>query len=38
MNICRAMNGWRYEWVDALPRAVRAVLVEELNRAATVES
>lgn len=33
MNICRAMAGWRYEWVDALPRAVYAVIVDELNTA-----
>ena len=33
MNICRAMTGWRYEWVDALPRAVYAVIVDELNAA-----
>jgi hypothetical protein len=25
------MGGWRYEWVDALPRAVYDVLVEHLN-------
>jgi hypothetical protein len=25
------MNGWRYEWVDALPREVYDVLVETLN-------
>lgn len=31
MNICRAMGGWRYEWVDALPRAVYDVLVDHLN-------
>lgn len=34
MNVCRAMGGWRYEWVDTLPRAVHAVIVEELNRQA----
>jgi hypothetical protein len=33
MNICRAMGGWRYEWVDALPRAVYDVLVEHLDQA-----
>ncbi len=32
MNICRAMNGWRYEWVNELPRAVHDLIVEELNR------
>jgi hypothetical protein len=32
MNICRAMGGWKYEWAEELPRAVRAVLVAELNR------
>ena len=26
------MNGWRYEWVDALPRLVYDLLVEDLNR------
>lgn len=26
------MNGWKYEWVDELPRAVYDVLVEELNK------
>jgi hypothetical protein len=25
------MGGWRYEWVDALPRAVYDVLVDHLN-------
>jgi hypothetical protein len=32
MNICRAMGGWRFEWVDALPRSVYDVMVAELNR------
>jgi hypothetical protein len=26
------MNGWRYEWVDALPGHVYDLLVEMLNR------
>lgn len=26
------MSGWRYEWVEALPRLVYDVLVGELNR------
>jgi hypothetical protein len=25
------MNGWHYAWVDALPRDVYDVLVEQLN-------
>jgi hypothetical protein len=25
------MGGWRYDWVDALPRAVYDVLVDHLN-------
>jgi hypothetical protein len=28
------MPGWRYEWVDELPRVVYDVLVDDLNRAA----
>lgn len=28
------MNGWRYEWVDALAEDVYAVVVEELQKAA----
>jgi hypothetical protein len=28
------MGGWRYEWVDALPRAVYDVLVDHLNASA----
>lgn len=31
-TLCRAMGGWRYEWVDTLPRAVYDLLVEDLNR------
>jgi hypothetical protein len=30
-NICRAMGGWRYEWVDTLPRAVYDLLMEDLK-------
>jgi hypothetical protein len=26
------MNGWKYEWVDELPRHVYSVLVASLNR------
>jgi hypothetical protein len=26
------MSGWRYEWVESLPRAVYDLLVEDLNR------
>jgi hypothetical protein len=26
------MNGWKYEWVDDLPRDVYDVLVADLNR------
>jgi hypothetical protein len=26
------MNGWRYEWVDTLPRVVYDVLLADLNR------
>jgi hypothetical protein len=26
------MNGWKYEWVDELPRDVYSVLVEEVNK------
>jgi hypothetical protein len=28
------MNGWKYEWVDELPRHVYEVLVAMLNRQA----
>ena len=34
MNVCRAMSGWRYEWVDTLPRAVYDVLIEHLKASA----
>lgn len=27
------MTGWRYEWVDQLPRFVYDVLVDDLNAA-----
>jgi hypothetical protein len=26
------MGGWRYEWVDALPRLVYDLLLDDLNR------
>lgn len=26
------MTGWRYEWVGELPRDVRGVIVDEMNR------
>ncbi len=29
------MNGWRYEWVDALPVDVRQFLIEWVNEAST---
>lgn len=29
------MNGWRYDWVDALDPDVYDVLVDEMNRAHT---
>lgn len=27
------MNGWRYEWVETLPRVVYDLLIEDLNKA-----
>ena len=34
-QICRAMGGWRYEWVDALPRDVYDLIVADLTAAST---
>jgi hypothetical protein len=28
------MNGWRFDWVDALPQEVYDILIEELQRPA----
>jgi hypothetical protein len=28
------MNGWRYEWVDALPQDVYEVLIEKMKEEA----
>jgi hypothetical protein len=33
LKLCRAMGGWRYEWVATLPRAVYDLLVEDLTAA-----